>query len=358
MTNNVTKRQKILYVVEAMGGGVFTYIVDLSNELVDTYDIYIAYAVRSQTPQNYQEYFDERVHLIKVENFTRAVNPRKDMNAFFEIKKIAKKIKPDIIHLHSSKAGALGRWAFNGKKVPLYYTPHGYSFLMENQSSIKRNIYRMIEVICAKRRCKTVSCGWGEYQETLKFNVNATYIDNGINVVQLESDLQGIQKKAGIFTVFTLGRISYQKNPKMFNEIAKALPDIRFLWIGDGDLKNELTANNIEVTGWVNRKEALRKAQQADVFLLTSLWEGLPISLLEAMYMKKACVVSNVIGNKDVIHTGVNGFVCDEKTEFVSAIIQCKDGKADNMIKQAFDDINKRYNTKVMAEKYKVMYQK
>lgn len=99
-------KKKILYIVEAMGGGVFTYIVDLANELVDTYDMYIAYAVRKQTPSNYKEYFDKRIHLIKVKNFARAINATKDIAAFFEIRKIAKEIKPDIIHLHSSKAGA------------------------------------------------------------------------------------------------------------------------------------------------------------------------------------------------------------------------------------------------------------
>ena len=117
-------KKKILYIVEAMGGGVFTYIVDLANELVDTYDMYIAYAVRKQTPSNYKDYFDKRIHLIEVKNFARAINATKDIAAFFEIRKIANEVKPDIIHLHSSKAGALGRFAFNGKKIPLFYTPH------------------------------------------------------------------------------------------------------------------------------------------------------------------------------------------------------------------------------------------
>lgn len=60
----MAKKKKILFIVEAMGGGVFTYIVDFANELADTYDMYIAYAVRKQTPQNYKDYFDKRVHLI------------------------------------------------------------------------------------------------------------------------------------------------------------------------------------------------------------------------------------------------------------------------------------------------------
>lgn len=154
-------KKKILYIVEAMGGGVFTYIVDLANELVDTYDMYIAYAVRKQTPSNYKEYFDKRIHLIKVKNFARAINATKDIAAFFEIRKIAKEIKPDIIH--------------------------------------------------------------------------------------------------------------------------------------------------------------------ADVFLLPSRWEGLPISLLESMYMKKICVVSNVIGNRDVIHNGENGLVCSTAEEFADAIKTTED---------------------------------
>ncbi len=60
----VAEKKKILYMVEAMGGGVFTYIVDLANELVDTYDMYIAYAVRKQTPANYKDYFDKRMAVI------------------------------------------------------------------------------------------------------------------------------------------------------------------------------------------------------------------------------------------------------------------------------------------------------
>lgn len=55
-------KKKILCVVEAMGGGVFTYIVNLANELVNEFDMYIAYAVRPQTPLNYKDYFDKRIH--------------------------------------------------------------------------------------------------------------------------------------------------------------------------------------------------------------------------------------------------------------------------------------------------------
>lgn len=354
----MAEKKKVLFIVEAMGGGVFTYIVDLSNELVKTYDMYIAYAVRTQTPSNYKDYFDKNIHLINVKNFERAIKPTKDIKAFFEIKKLAKQVKPDIIHLHSSKAGALGRFAFNGKKVPFFYTPHGYSFLMQNHSAVKRYLYKTIEKICGKRKCTTISCSEGEYKESLKLTHAAMYIDNGINVDELRRLLDNVNiEEERLFTVFTLGRICYQKNPILFNKIALAMPDVKFIWIGDGELRRELSAPNIEITGWTERKRALEYSMCSDVFLLTSLWEGLPMSLLEAMYMKKLCVVNDVIGNRDVIHSGENGFVCCEVNEFVDIIRSAQNGKMNRLVENAYRDVIEKYNTSVMSEKYIQIYE-
>ncbi|MFR4881774.1 MAG: glycosyltransferase [Coprococcus sp.] len=348
-------KKRILYIVEAMGGGVFTYIVDLANELVNKYDMYIAYAVRKQTPKNYKDYFDKRIHLIEVKNFGRAINPTKDIAAFFELKKIAAEVKPDVIHLHSSKAGAIGRVAFDGK-IPMFYTPHGYSFLMENCNPTKRRVFKLIESVCAKRNCTTISCSVGEHQETLKITKNVAYVNNGINMEELQEIVDQTEKVTHPFTVFTLGRICYQKNPTLFNEIAESLPDVKFVWIGDGELRDQLTSENIEITGWADRSTAIRYAVNADVFLLPSRWEGLPISLLESMYMKKACVVSNVIGNRDVIHNGENGFVCTKVEDFVKVIEECQDENG-KLTERAYQDILKMYNTKVMAEQYSKKYE-
>lgn len=351
----MAEKKKILYIVEAMGGGVFTYIVDLANELVNKYDMYIAYAVRKQTPKNYKDYFDKRIHLIEVKSFGRAINPIKDIVAFFDVKKIASAVKPDVIHLHSSKAGAIGRVAFDGK-VPMFYTPHGYSFLMENYNYAKRRAFKLIELVCARRNCTTISCSVGEHQETLKLTKNAVYVNNGINIIELQKIIEETEQKEHPFSVFTLGRICYQKNPTLFNAIAESLPDVRFVWIGDGELREKLKSSNIEITGWVDRTIAIKHAVNADVFLLPSRWEGLPISLLESMYMKKICVVSNVIGNRDVIHNEENGFVCSNTEEFVKAIRKAQIGATEKFIAQAYQDILNSYNTKVMAKEYSDIY--
>lgn len=348
------EKKRILFVVEAMGGGIFTYIVDLANELCKKYDMYIAYGIRRQTPKDYLDYFDPSIHMIYVENFTREISPMKDIRAFSDIKRIAEKVKPDIIHLHSSKAGVVGRLAFDGKEIPLFYTPHGYSFLMQNYKPLKRLMFKSIETICAKRNCTTISCSPGEQEETLKLTKRAKYVNNGINLEELEKDLKDIEKGEHPLTVFTLGCICYQKNPKLFNLVAESLPDVKFVWIGDGDLREELAVPNIEITGWMDQKDALRVSMNADIFLLTSLWEGLPMSLLEAMYMKKLCVVNDVIGNHDVIQNGQNGYVCRTVEDFVKAIESTGN---EGLVEKAYRDLMKRYNTEVMAEKYSQIYE-
>lgn len=355
-----TTKPKLLYFVEAMGGGVFTYIVDLANGLSSKYSVYIAYATRSQTPANYKDYFDPRVTLIEVKNFSSSFSISKNTKAFLEMKRIAKDVKPDIIHLHSSMAGVLGRFAFNGRKVPLFYTPHGYSFLMQNFGIRKRKAFRQIEKICAKRNCTTISCSVGENAETKKMTSNALEVDNGINISELQEIISRVDvSKVKHFDVFTLGRITAQKNPAEFNKLALSCPELNFLWIGDGELRNKITAPNVTISGWIDRDSALSYALNSDVFLLTSLWEGLPMSLLEAMYMKKLCVVSNVIGNHDVITNNVNGYVCSNTDEFVEALKRSKDEEINKrLVQTAYDDVLRHYNTQVVVQKYDEIYSK
>lgn len=353
-------KKKIIHIVEAFGGGIFSYICDLSNKLSDEFEIYIAYSLRNQTPENFNDYFNNNIKLIELKNFARSVNIIKDLKALFEIKKIVKSVKPDLIHLHSSKAGVIGRIAFGRSQIPTFYTPHGYSFLMKDQNSLKRFVYKSIEKACNMiSKTITISCSIGEHKESVKICRRSEYVNNGINIEKLESMMSRLKiKKNENITAVTLGRICFQKNPELFNEVALAMPDVDFIWIGDGDMKNVLNAPNIHITGWLEREKALEYAYNGDIFILTSLWEGLPISLLEAMYMKKFCVVSDVIGNRDVIKSGENGFVCNSVSDYVDAIntfskdkiLTCK------IMDNAKYDVLNEYNTDRMSEKYKYIY--
>lgn len=351
-------KKKILYFVEAFGGGVFTYLVNLSNALCDDFDVYIAYGIRKQTPQNFKDYFDKRIHLIQVKNYQREISASKDLAALKEMKKIAKEVQPDVIHLNSSKAGILGRWLFRNSKTPVFYTPHGYSFLMTNISKKKKLFYKSLEKIFAFKNIETIACSKGEYEITKELTSNATYVDNGINLKEFDGINMDHQTNFDHLKIATLGRISLQKNPTMFNQIAEAFPNIDFIWIGDGELRNKLTAPNIKVTGWVDNKTALSYLVDTDIFLLTSLWEGLPMALLEAMYMEKICIVSNVIGNRDVIKNGKNGYTCNSVADFIKRIesISTERYALADLTKKAYSDVVSYYNSTVMANEYKEIY--
>lgn len=354
-------KKKVLHVVEAMGGGVFTYLVELANGMCENYDVTVAFGMRSETPENYEEYFDKRVSLIQVKNFTRELNPVKDFGSYLELRKIIKKLNPDIIHLHSSKAGAIGRLMFSGKKRKMFYTPHGYSFFMEDIPVFKRKIFKCVEKICGQRNCTTVACGESEWERSKQVSKKSLFINNGVNIEKIQNIIDSVgddtAEENHEFTVYTVGRIDYQKYPERFNQIAEKLPDIKFVWIGDGEMRDKLTSPNITITGWLENQEAIKRAKQYDVFVLASRYEGLPISLLEAMYMKKLCIVSNVVGNRDVIKNNHSGYVCNNLDEFVDVIgRQEREGIDAELIDYAYDAIMNDFNNHWVLKQYEELY--
>ncbi|WP_455667716.1 glycosyltransferase [Phocaeicola sp.] len=353
--------KKILHVAEPFATGVLSFLIDITKRQVEEYEVYILYGIRPLTPENVEQLFDKRVHLIKIDSFKGAIGTVVNLRAYYDVYKWYKEIKPDIVHFHSSASGFIGRWTLPCKKIPAFYTPHGYSFLMKDGAMFKRFLFWLIEYLSAKRSCMTIACSEGEYKEAKKLSPNSTYVNNGINTAELKTfvrPINGIVKQP--IQICTSGRILYQKNPRLFNEIAQLLPEAQFIWIGEGELKNELTSSNISVTGWIKREEALDIIKDVDFFILPSLWEGLPISLLEAMYLKKICLVSNVIGNRDVIRNGVNGLICNSANEYADSIRDIVNGKIDgiSLSECASENVEQNYNVDLMAQKYDKIYNK
>lgn len=349
--------KKILMVCEAFGGGVFTYVSQLCNDMVENFEVYLAYSLRPQTPKNYQDFIDPKVHLIEMKNVgvKGLFSISNDIAAIKELRKIEGEVMPDIIHLHSSVAGGLGRIAFNGKKNTVLYTPHGYAHILMGPGK-KSFLYKTAEWILGNRAI-TLTCCESEDEEAKKFSKRTAYIETGVNLPDLSASLDGIDpEKNEKFTVFTLGRACVQKQPALFNRIAELVPEARFVWIGNGELENELTAPNMEVTGWKPRKEALAMAKGADAFILCSLGEAIAMSLIENMYIKKLIFVSNTMGNKSVIQDGVNGYVCEKAEEYAEKIKAAMKKFPEALPERAYQDVLNIYNTEAMKKKYIKLY--
>lgn len=350
--------KRILMVCEAFGGGVFSYVSQLCNDMVDDFDVYLAYSLRPQTPKNYKDFLDSRVHLIEVKSFSAAglTNIVNDVRVIKELRQIEADVQPGIIHLHSSIAGGMGRLAFRGKNNTVLYTPHGYAHILMGPGK-KSKMYELMEKILGKKNGITLTCCESEDEIAKTLCKRTVYIETGVNLEDLGEALDGIEPvKNEKFTVFTLGRACVQKQPALFNRIAELVPEARFVWIGNGELENELTAPNIEVTGWKSRKEALAMAKGADVFVLCSLGEAIAMSLIENMYIKKLVLVSNTMGNKSVVHNGVNGYVCEKAEEYADKIKAAMKRFPEELPERAYQDVLEIYNTEVMKKKFVKFY--
>lgn len=325
---------KVVHIIEALGGGVYTYFQELSHffgeqEIAKDISTTIIYSANRKEidPERIKTEFSNGVELINI-NMVREISVFKDLQSLLLLRTELKKLNPDIIHLHCSKSGVLGRMAsvlcWGSKKI--YYSPHGYAFLRTDISPVTQKIYYWIEKTSQfLMGGTTIACGDTEYALAKRMGP-ALLNRNGI-------DIEGIRQidrpaKNTKLRIGTSGRISKQKNPILFNAIALRFPNYQFIWIGDGDQRDQLTASNIKICGWLfERKQLYQELNNLDIYLQTSLWEGLPISLLEAMALEKPVIATNVIGNKDIVVPKQTGFLFSDIAELDGYFEQLKEEK-------------------------------
>lgn len=347
----------VVQFVEAFGGGVYTYVKDLCNFIVNNKDynnieLHLIYSGDRVEFDNdlFLKDIDSRVILHEIK-MKREIDIQHDWKMLSLTRKYLKKIKPDIVHLHSSKASVIGRIACFGlvNRSKIFYSPHGYAFVQQNISKSKIFFYKSIEVLMpAIFGGVTVASGDTEFEISKSFT-KSILIKNGVDFVLPNKICHPIKNEK--ITIGTVGRLMLQKNPKAFNKIALLLPDVNFVWIGNGELMDEITASNIKVTGWIKtREELLELLNSLDIYLQVSLWEGLPISILEAMAVRKPLVVSNVIGNKDTVEDNYNGFKFTNENEAVKWLEKIINDPAlrqkmgDNSYKKVYTEYNKIEN--------------
>jgi glycosyltransferase involved in cell wall biosynthesis len=352
---------KVVHVVEALEGGVYSYFKDLSaffgnQENVLTTIIYSGNR-KGIDPLKVKSDFSIGVNLIQI-SMEREISPFQDLKSILKLKKELKKINPDIVHLHSSKAGVLGRIAcfFLFKKKKIFYSPHGYAFLRTDISNSSRKLYAAIEKsLQLLFGGIIVACGDTEFEIAKKIGLSKL-IRNGVDIQEIRQHFSPHQNTK--LTVGILGRITSARNPKLFNEIALKFTDFNFIWIGDGELNHLITAPNIEIKGWILDKSIVfKELNSIDIYLQTSVWEGLPIALLEAMVLEKPIIATNIIGNKDIVLPNQTGFLFDDIDELDSYFEILKNAQkrlyfGQNALKRCKELFDKNQNFKQLLALY------
>ncbi|MDD4899140.1 MAG: glycosyltransferase family 4 protein [Candidatus Omnitrophica bacterium] len=269
----------------------------------------------------------------KSKSLERTINPWKDLKAIIEIYSFIKKNKIKIVHTHSSKAGILGRTAAKlaGAKC-IIHTVHGWPF-HQYQPRALRNLYLFLERKAAGFSDKLVVVSQYDRERGLSHSVGKVdqyhLIRYGIDYGFFNQQTQNRQVKAEFglgedgLLVANISCFKPQKSVLDFIRAAdlvlKKISGVKFILVGDGALRGKIEKlilglglqEKIILTGW--RRDIPRILSATDCLVLTSLWEGLPISALEALASGCPVVATDTGGIKEVIKDGKNGFLVPQK---------------------------------------------
>jgi len=317
----------IIHVVEPFATGINTFIHELVSGMPNDNHI-IIHGERDDNRElaSIIAEYNKDVTFIPWNHAQRELKLVKDFRCYLSLRKLLKAHSFDVVHLHSSKAGAIGSfWSFTTRKKNVVYTPNAVSFLRTDVSKIKIKLFKFIEKCIYRSGVNIVSCSQSEYDTYKKAGIETRIIKNGVTIDKHTS--KSISKNESHFKIVVNGKITTQKNPELVNSIAEHFkndPSISFYWIGDGELKNMLDTTYVNVLGWCTKEQVYQELETADLYLSASLWEGLPLSCIEAMSFKLPLLLSNCPGNVDVVEHELNGYIFETGQEAIAVINELK----------------------------------
>ena len=327
-------KKRILRIINRFNLGGPTYnAAYLTKYLPDDYETLLVGGNHEESEGSSMHIIDELgLDPIIIPEMQRAINPKKDRIALKKIQQLIADFKPDIVHTHASKAGALGRKAAHKAGVAqIYHTFHGHVF-HSYFGTLKTNLYKKIERNLAKKSTKIIAIS--EIQKKELSEVHQICPANKIVVIPLGFDLArfytnkeekriNFRKEWNInddeIAIGIIGRIVPIKDHTFFvNVIEKVLQKtsqkIRVFIVGDGEDKSKIQEligskkitysenkerATFQFTSWIKEIDLLNAGM--DIICLTSKNEGTPVSLIEAQASGKPIVSTNVGGIENVI---------------------------------------------------------
>jgi len=255
-----------------------------------------------------------------------------DWKVWKRVKELIRQLDIDIIHAHGTRANSNLFHTARQLKLPLIYTVHGWSF-HQDQKPVVKLIRKLSERFLTSVSDSVICVSNSNQADGIKgWNMKrSVVIYNGINTGKFnpENDYKDIRKEFGIGEDKTLiayiVRITTQKDPltliRAMKIVLEKTKDVVLLMVGEGDLKEQVVSivkeghfeSNIILVNFRQDVPAILKA--ADIYCLPSLWEGLPMGVLEAMSMKKVVIATPVDGTSEIISDNADGIFFPVKDE-------------------------------------------
>lgn len=271
-----------------------------------------------------------QVKLILLNSLHREISPFNDIKTIFALRKIIKMERPDIVHLHSSKAGVLGRIANHNLAPKTIFTVHGWAFTDGVKSKLKKKIYRLVEkavrkytdlFICVSKYDEKI----GKRDGVLNANTNSLVIHNG-SPYPLAKDINFSIHKPIRFVM--VARFSPQKDQETLIKAISQLPRNKYhlTFVGGGETLAtcKKLVNNFGINKNVNFAGFQRKVDpyliNNDVYILSTHYEGLPIGIIEAMSYGLPVIATDVGGNSELVLNNKNGYLVNTVEELTMAL--------------------------------------
>ena len=321
---------------------------------------------------------------VKVHTFPslqRSIRPLADYRCYQDMVRWLRENRWDIVHTHMSKGGIIGRLAAAEAGVPvIIHTAHGWGH-NDRQPYPVRRIYiemeRRAAKVCDKmivvadlnrERALRDGIGWPEQYTTIRSGIDvARFRDASIDRASMRASL-GIPVDAPV--VGTVSRLAPQKAPGDFVKMAAAIsakrPDTHFIFVGGGPLEAEFDAD-VKAAGLSEKVHSLgfrndvpQVMKLFDIFVLTSLWEGLPRVFAQAMCAGLPVVATNVDGAPEAVKEGVNGFLLPpgEPVALAERVLTLIDNpsKAKAMARAGLDIADPEFSDREMVRKIEEAY--
>ncbi|MCX7956990.1 MAG: glycosyltransferase [Endomicrobia bacterium] len=340
------KKIKVVHIITKLelGGAQRNTIYTVENLDKQKFEVYLLCGEGGILDKEVPRIINQGVKTYFVKNLVREINPVKDIMCFFELLKILIKINPHIVHTHSSKAGIVGRWScFILKifgicsKVKIIHTFHGFAF-SNFHNIFSKFLYIFLEYLTAYISDILIFVSYDNIKTARKYKIGKSskyllirsgikisdFYDISSNLIIKTRKLKELKIKENEKIITTIGAFKPQKNLIDYIRLTKILTEenfsnLRFLLIGDGEQREFLinyaralaVLDKIIFLSWYKDIRGIMSI--SDIFVMTSLWEGLPRAAVEALVAGVPVVAYATDGLKDIIKDGVNGYLVKPK---------------------------------------------
>jgi glycosyltransferase involved in cell wall biosynthesis len=302
----------LLLVTLAETGGAQTYVAALLPMLAEHFDVTVAAHGSGPLRERAQA---AGVRFIELEHVRRPLSPWRDARGLLELTTLVRRERPHIVHVNSAKAGALGRLAAWLGRVPIrVYTVHGWSFTAHAGASSV--IYRWAERLLRPLTTRTICVAESERRAGLDAGTcdeaTTVVIHNGVEL----PPAGGAERRSGTSRLVTVGRLQAPKDPlTLLRALSELRRPVETVIVGDGPDRPRVESERrrlglesvVRLVGERNDVGELLAA--ADLFVLSTRSEGLPLSVLEAMAAGLPVVASSVGGVPELVVEGKTGLL-------------------------------------------------